>query len=63
LPSIALKLTARPELRRSTAESPAIARLPLICSTRQWLAERILCRSANAFLLCMGLFLIFLRES
>jgi len=35
LPSIALELTARLELRCNTAESPAIARLPPICSMRQ----------------------------
>jgi hypothetical protein len=62
LPSIALELTARLELRCSTAEAPAFARLPPICSTRQWLTERTLCRSANAFLLCMGLFFTFLQE-
>jgi hypothetical protein len=39
LPSIALELTARLELRCNTAQSRAIARLPPICSTRQWLTE------------------------
>jgi len=34
---MALELAARLELRCSTGESPIIARLPLIFSTRQWL--------------------------
>jgi hypothetical protein len=62
LPSIALKLTARLELRCSTAEPPANARLPLIFSTQQWLDRMDKALTSSRVSTVHGVVLHFLQE-